>query len=182
MKAIQKLIEQLNIYKKSFPDEAETTDKFLEFTSGNMENFWRGFSPGHITASAWVLNHEKLEVLLTHHRRLNKWVQPGGHVEIGEDIISEARREAVEETGIDNIRLLQSEIFDLDIHAIPATAKAPEHFHYDVRYAFVVNGSHEYFVSDESHDLKWVDLKKVCLFTDEESVLRMVRKSRFFKS
>ncbi|MDZ7646212.1 MAG: NUDIX hydrolase [Cytophagales bacterium] len=90
--------------------------------------------PGHITGSAWIVDPSNTQALLVHHAKLNKWVQPGGHADGDENILQVALREAEEETGLKNFKVLSDPPFDVDIHLIPERADFPEHFHFDIRY------------------------------------------------
>ena len=84
-------------------------------------------------------------------------------------------REAMEESGINDIYALSDQIFDIDIHEIPARGKEAAHFHYDCR--FLLQATHDdYVISEESYDLRWIGAHEITTLTDEASVLRMVRK------
>jgi 8-oxo-dGTP pyrophosphatase MutT (NUDIX family) len=173
--------ENLRKLLGNYSVQNDLKQRFVEFISMNSDCFERRCIPGHITASAWLLNHDATAVLLTHHRKLNRWFQPGGHCDGDSNVLAAALREAIEETGIFEWTLLQEGIFDLDIHSIPARKSDPEHFHYDIRFVFQCNGSEEYTVSEESHDLAWVKLNELEKYTDEESVLRMARKTTMLR-
>ncbi|MFM7487188.1 MAG: NUDIX hydrolase, partial [Cytophagales bacterium] len=105
----------------------------------------------------------------------NKWVQPGGHADGVEDVFSVALREAQEETGITHF-FADQEIYDIDIHLIPARKEFPAHYHYDVRYLLVAKDGQSVVVSDESHEVRWFDFDQIKNRTNERSVLRMVEK------
>ena len=139
------------------------------------------FDPGHFTASAFVLSPDRRDIVLIHHKKLGIWVQPGGHVEPSDpDLLSTARREVLEEVGLDELEPFQasgSPIFDVDIHMIPARKKDPAHEHFDVRFAFVAK-TRELVHSDEVADLRWVPLGEVAQMGSDESVLRAVNKLR----
>ncbi len=169
------LSEQLDRYRKRHPDERDTVDRFFGLLDAHADCFKRTCWAGHITGSAWVVDPDGADVLLTHHRKLDIWVQLGGHSDGDPDTVAVARREAEEESGL-AVRLLVPEIFDLDIHAIPARRDDPEHLHFDVRYVFVAEAGRDYTVSDESHDLAWVPVDRIDHYTREESMLRMARK------
>jgi len=148
----------------------------MGFVGTEKECFSRELAIGHITGSAWVVNADGSEVLLTHHRKLDRWLQLGGHADGDPDILSVAMKEAEEESGLVGFTHLGPGIFDIDIHPIPARKHDPEHLHYDVRYVLRANGSLDYTVSDESHDLSWVKLDDVETLTTEPSMMRMVAK------
>ena len=172
----QSLINQLNDYSLRHPEEEETAVAFMGFVRNQPDCFCRFLLVGHITGSAWVVNTDGSEVLLTHHRKLDRWLQLGGHADGDADVLSVAMKEAEEESGLVDFSHVGVGIFDIDIHRIPARKNEPEHLHYDVRYVLRANGSLDYTVSDESHDLRWVKLADVKGLTTESSMARMVSK------
>jgi 8-oxo-dGTP pyrophosphatase MutT (NUDIX family) len=131
---------------------------------------------GHLTGSAWIVNHAGDKVLLLHHRKLEKWIQPGGHADGEFNLLSVALREAREESGLSSLSPLRTEIFDLDIHVIPERNGEPAHLHYDLRYALTADDTEALQGNNESHALAWIALDGISDVTDEESVLRMQRK------
>ncbi|MFP6809220.1 MAG: NUDIX hydrolase [Pseudomonadales bacterium] len=153
------------------------SDRLLRFVKGNEDCFERSLQAGHITGSAWVIDEHGEKTLLTHHRKLNNWFQPGGHADGDNDVSRVAMREAREETGLKNLFLVNEHIFDIDIHAIPARKDEPKHYHYDCRFLIRCVGDHSYKVSEESHDLAWVVMVDIESVTKEKSILRMVEKS-----
>ena len=178
----QSLLTLLRDYEPATLEEARARDEIMEFVREHHDCFLRELLVGHITGSAWVVDKTLSRVLLTHHRKLDKWLQLGGHCDGENDVLQVAIREAVEESGIFDIVPFSSDIFDVDIHAIPerATAAAvePAHVHYDVRFILVADDETPPKVSDESHDLRWLSLDEVPRLTQEESILRMVAKTR----
>ena len=148
------------------------------FVEQNEDCFDRALTRGHVTGSAWLVDRTGTRVLLTHHRKLNRWLQPGGHADGNSDIAQVAMREAEEESGIKALSLVSKDLFDIDIHLIPEAADVPAHYHYDCRFLVRCEGDETFTVSEESHDLAWVPMDRITEFTSEESVLRMKRKSR----
>lgn len=151
--------------------------RFRELVTAHEDCFERTCLPGHITGSAWLVDDTGSRVLLTHHRKLDRWLQLGGHSDGEPDTLAAARREAEEESGL-KVEALDDVPLDLDVHEIPARGTEPRHDHYDVRFVFRVVGSADFVVSDESHDLAWVPIDELTSYTDEESVLRLARKYR----
>jgi 8-oxo-dGTP pyrophosphatase MutT (NUDIX family) len=168
------LVGMLQSYISDFAEEQKFVSSFLELLT-HQDCFQRTHLPGHITGSAWILNKEKTRTLLVHHAKLNKWVQPGGHADGEENILNVALREAEDETGLKNFKP-SGKIFDVDIHLIPERKDFPEHFHYDIRFLVEANDQEQIIVSEESHDVQWIDLNELEKFTTERSVLRMKEK------
>lgn len=169
------LCSALQEYRIRYPQEHETIDRLLDFVIREPGCFERSTPEGHITGSAWVVDVQRSSVLLTHHRKMNRWLQLGGHADGNAEVWNVALLEAQEESGISDCSLVSTHIFDIDIHVIPARVDTPEHLHYDVRYC-VVSPHYNYVVSDESHDLAWVALEQLEQYTTEESMLRMAKK------
>ena len=170
------LCMQLCTYIATHPQRRETAQQILDFVLSTPDCFERSHTAGHITGSAWLLNAEGNKALLTLHRKLKLWVQPGGHADGDENILRVALREAQEESGISGIRALSPEIYDVDIHTIPAHAptNTPEHLHYDIRY--LLQAPHEeYAISDESDALDWVRPGELHRLTPavDDAVLRL---------
>ncbi len=172
-----KLIEALKLYTSAYPTEKNTAEKILTLLTDVERCYHRDcYSPGHITASSWLVNSRHTHVLLTHHKKLNKWLQLGGHTDGNEDTLQSATREAQEESGILDFTPQSSDIFDIDVHTIPARGDEPEHDHFDIRYAFSCNGDERYSISDESHAIEWVPIHDLETYTKETSMLRMAAK------
>lgn len=148
----------------------------IAFVRRHPDCFERSLAIGHITGSAWILSGDGKRALLSHHRKLNKWLQLGGHADGDADVLRVALREAREESGLAGITPVSADIFDVDVHAIPARSGEPAHLHYDVRFLFRVTGDERFRVSDESHDLAWVAPDELPALGVDESVLRMHRK------
>lgn len=151
--------------------------RILEFVCSFEDCFERSQKTGHVTGSAWIIDTKRTHALLTHHAKLNKWLQPGGHCDGDGDVASVALREAHEETGLPGLRLWNDSIFDVDAHEIPARGDEPAHVHYDIRYLIQADRGIPLKMSDESHDLKWVRLDQVGELNTDASVLRMVART-----
>lgn len=154
--------------------ETEHAAAMKRLTASEGDAFSRDhFLPGHFTASALVLSPDGQDALLIHHVKLQRWLQPGGHIEPTDmSLLAAAKREVLEETGVHGIDELG--LFDLDVHLIPARKSEPEHEHHDLRFLFRAH-SREMFAGDGVSDARWVPLEEVD--RSDESVHRMIRKA-----
>lgn len=157
-------------------NERESLSRIEVFVGEKPDCFERSNALGHVTASAWVMDHPGARVALVHHKKLGLWLQPGGHTDGDPDVLRVAESEVREETGLKDLELLTPDLFDVDVHAIPARPGEGAHFHYDVRFLFRVVGSQTLRASEESHDVRWVDRSSVSRYTQDPSVLRMLAK------
>lgn len=175
-----KIIQALQNYSPDNTSEINFKQEILDFIHQNPEDYYKSsFQLGHLTGSAWIVSPDYQLVLLTHHRKLNKWLQPGGHTEEqDEDMQTTALREAQEETGLNEMELAQTEIFDLDIHLIPARGEMPAHPHLDFRYLIFASPNERLNITAESNDLRWFKLEEVVQLIDNESIMRMLDKTR----
>jgi 8-oxo-dGTP pyrophosphatase MutT (NUDIX family) len=167
--------QQLRRYAQDFPDDPHVV-ACLAFLEEAERPFHREQLCGHFTGSAWLVSGDGERVLLTHHRKLRRWLQLGGHADGDSDLAAVALREAEEESGLPGLRV-EPEIFDVDRHWIPERKHEPGHWHYDVRYV-VGAGEHEAFsLSEESLELAWVSIRDLALAQEtDESLQRMARK------
>lgn len=142
------------------PDQAAEAAEFATLLRDPVDPFLRARLAGHFTASAWLVDRSRTRVLLTHHRKLGLWLQPGGHADGDRDLCRVALREAEEESGLAGLRA-DPEIFDLDRHWIPDHRDVPGHWHYDVRYVVHAGEGERYVVGPESIALAWRDVREV---------------------
>lgn len=149
----------------------------IRFVEEHTDCLLRSQLKGHLTGSAWVVDRSRTQTLLTHHRKLDKWLQLGGHADGDPDLLAVALREAREESGLTHLRVTETEIFDLDRHWIPERKDVPAHFHYDLRFLFEADPAEPLIVTSESKDLAWVQLGEVVALNPEESMARLVRKT-----
>jgi 8-oxo-dGTP pyrophosphatase MutT (NUDIX family) len=171
------LLEKLSIYRPSGDREAAAVERLKRFVMEHPDCFERSLQIGHITGSAWVVDPERTHALLTHHRKLDKWLQLGGHADGDPDILRVALREAREESNLEAIRPVSEAIFDIDIHTIPARGAEPKHLHYDVRFLLEADRDAPVRASHESRSVAWAPLEKIMGLNPEESMMRMVAKT-----
>src|SRR5262245_2750695 len=147
------ILNALEHYAASHPQELALVERFVRFVRSEPRCFERDCWSGHVTGSAWLVDRSGSRVLLTHHRKLGRWLQLGGHSDGDPDSFAVAQREAREESGLivepvthaglrhgEPVGEPFGELFDVDIHPIPARGDEPEHAHFDARYALRVVG------------------------------------------
>lgn len=176
----RRLLDLLAAHRTPFLEEAAYVRRARDFIAAHPECFGCDYWPAHVTGSSWVLNVRRSHVLLVHHRKHERWFQPGGHADGNPDILAVALRETAEEGGVapDAIRLLDERIFDLDIHRIPASVRGPEHEHIDVRFLVEIDDGVPLRGSEESYEVRWVPLFEVSRYNNNRSTFRMVEKTR----
>lgn len=142
------------------PDQATVAAQFVDFVHAHPWCCRRELATGHLTGAAWLVDRCGERVLLTHHRKLDRWLQLGGHADGDPDLAGVALREAQEESGLAGL-VVEPGVFDLDRHWIPARGNEAGHWHYDVRFVIHATTSEDFVVSEESLALAWRPVREV---------------------
>jgi 8-oxo-dGTP pyrophosphatase MutT (NUDIX family) len=172
----EQLIALLDAHVPYDADERAALERTTRFVRAHADCFERRRADGHVTGSAWVTSRSGERVVLVHHVKLGRWLQPGGHADGDGDVAAVALREAREETGLGSIVLASPEVYDVDVHAIPKRGAEARHFHYDVRFRFFADPDEAPSASAESHAVRWLTLDEVRALTPERSLARMIEK------
>ncbi len=178
----------LKRYLAAHPDEASCVARVRTLIESRTSCFERSCLPGHITASAWILSPDRRHFLLTHHKKLGRWLQLGGHADGDPNVFRVALREAQEESGMTRFGAVSPAWagsgpealglpIDVDVHVIPSRPGEPEHEHHDVRFLLVAEPDQPLRISDESNDLAWHALHRLAEIAGDESVLRLASKA-----
>ena len=177
----------LSIHRTSEAREERDRLRMVEFARRHTDPFDRAIPEGHFTGSGLVMSEDGAAVLLLHHTKLQRWLQPGGHGEPGEalgEIV--AAREVAEETGLQpRLHPTAPRPFDVDIHTIPARNLDPKHEHLDLRYLFVADPSQ--VLRSEAADtpgnavsgppLSWFTVDQALAMDLDPGLKRMIRKA-----
>jgi len=134
------------------------------------------YTPGHITCTGMVLSPDRHKVLLVHHKRLERWLLPGGHVEAEDSSAEEsARREVREETGaqLDSARGV---LLNVDVHPIPPKKGEPLHLHHDLIWGFQAVAE-DFVCSEESRAVAWCGLEEFDCYSLPMPIRRAVERS-----
>ena len=158
-------------------DEATVVarDRILAFCRDHEDALHRSCLTGHLTGSALVVDAGGEQTLLLHHAKLDRWLQPGGHADGDGNLAAVALREATEETGIENLRVVTPAI-DIDIHTIPERGDEPEHLHLDVRFLVLAPAEAVVAHNDESFSARWARGDDPSIVESEE-LSRAVRRA-----
>lgn len=172
--ALRQLLRQ---YALEVPVQGALADEFSTLLDDPLDPFFRERLQGHFTGSAWLVSADGQRVLLTHHRKLDRWLQLGGHADGDHDLARVAFNEAEEESGLSGLSLDGPAIFDLDKHWIPERHDVPGHWHYDVRFVIRAGASEAFAISEESLALAWRDIAPIAADPQaDESLRRMARR------
>ncbi len=184
------ILSLLESYQPVYADEIRFRNQIIYFITHYDDFALRSNSIGQLTCSAWVVNKERTKALLIHHKKLDKWLQIGGHIEDTDKSIEETvLREVREESGLENLKLLSSDslpnsLYDLDIHTIPIKNQIKDHIHFDIRLILEAD-ENELLIpqSEEVLDIKWYSLEEIdelaeSTIYEDRSLKRMVDKMR----
>lgn len=174
----QALLTKLAQHSPFDDNEKQMQADVVRFVEEHPDCFERSQQLGHITGSAWIVDLEQTHTLLTHHRKLDRWFQLGGHSDGAPNTLAVARREGEEESGLKTLMTVNEAIFDIDVHLIPARKEEPAHHHYDVRFLFQADRNTPLVISSESKELAWVTLDEAQKLAPDESIYRMIKKTR----
>jgi 8-oxo-dGTP pyrophosphatase MutT (NUDIX family) len=140
------------------------------------------YAPGHITATGFVFSPDRERILLVHHRRLGRWLLPGGHVDDEDaEICDTARREVIEETGAQLAGDPHPRLVGIDVHGIPAKRGEPYHLHHDLIFQFQAVGENLQ-VSEESRAVLWCAPHAFDLYEVPDNVRRIYARVRELSS
>jgi 8-oxo-dGTP pyrophosphatase MutT (NUDIX family) len=147
--------------------------EILAFLDAHDDALHRSCRTGHLTGSALVVDADGERVVVLHHRKLDRWLQPGGHCDGDANLAAVALREATEETGMDGLRVLPVAV-DLDVHQVAPPDDGP-HLHLDVRYLVQAPPGAEPRGNHESNAVRWATLAELADLDLDDGTWRMVR-------
>lgn len=185
----RRLLDTVAAYAGLFPEDAGRAAVFTDFLKKDLDWLSRLTQFGHLTASAWVLGPDKSKAALINHRKLQRWLQPGGHADGDGNLLAVALREVEEETGLvaqavfdpaggTFVRVGGSAVmpFDLDAHEIPAAGGFPAHIHFDFRYLLIAQTEALGPGDSGVTAVRWFSPQEVESI-DEEGIRRMAGKA-----
>jgi len=169
------VVDTLSRWHAPDPEQDALRHAVLAFVLARPDACARACTPGHITASALVLDHGGGHALLTLHPRVGKWLQLGGHCEDSDsDISAAALREATEESGIEGLRI-EPDLAALHVHPLTCSLGSPTR-HLDLQFIVRAPAGAEFVRSAESLDLRWWPLD--AMPQDDPALLTLARAAR----
>ncbi len=169
------VVDTLSRWHAPDPEQDALRHAVLAFVLARPDACARACAPGHITASALVLDHSGGHALLTLHPRVGKWLQLGGHCEDSDsDISAAALREATEESGIEGLRI-EPDLAALHVHPLTCSLGSPTR-HLDLQFIVRAPAGAEFVRSAESLDLRWWPLD--AMPQDDPALLTLARAAR----
>ncbi|MEX1024155.1 MAG: NUDIX hydrolase [Planctomycetota bacterium] len=173
----ERALGYLREFVPSDADQARARVQIMRWILAKQHPFERRQTDGHVTASALVIDAAGERALLTHHAKLDRWLQFGGHADGDANLAGVALRESIEESGIDDL-VIEPRVVDVDVHTIPARGDEAEHLHLDVRFLVWAPEGAKPVKSEESHALAWVAADAQGGYALDPSVVRLFELAR----
>lgn len=173
------LREKIEKYVPYNEQEEKDKNTILKYMDAFEDTLTRNNEFGHFTASAWVVNKERTKVLMIYHNIYKSWAWTGGHADGESDLLSVAVREVKEETGVENVKVLDDDIFSLEIVCVNGHVKrgkyVSSHVHLNVTYLLEVDENATLRIKeDENSGVKWVSIDEVEVTSNERWVKEKV--------
>ena len=162
---LREKIEKYNPYNEQ-EEKDKDKDTILKYMDTFDDVLTRNNEFGHFTASAWVVNKERTKVLMIYHNIYKSWAWTGGHADGDSDLLAVAIREVKEETGVENVKVLDEDIFSLEIVCVNGHVKrgkyVSSHVHLNLTYLLEVDEKEILKIKeDENSGVKWVSIDEV---------------------
>lgn len=176
---MKKLREKIESYKPYNEQEEKDKEMMLKYIDTFEDVVTRNNEFGHFTASSWVVNKEKTKVLMVYHNLYQSWAWTGGHADGETDLLSVAIRELKEETGVKNIKILDDDIFSLEIACVDGHIKrgkyVSSHVHLNLTYLLEVDEREILQIkADENSGVQWIAIEDVETIVNEKWMIKNI--------
>lgn len=170
---------QIQNYKPYNEQEEKDKQTMLKYLNTFEDCLTRNNEFGHFTASSWAVNKERTKVLMIYHNIYQSWAWTGGHADGESDLLNVAIRELKEETGVENVKVLNPDIFSLEIICVNGHVKKEKyvssHVHLNLTYLLEVDENEVLRMKpDENSGVKWVNLEEVEKVSNEKWIVKNV--------
>lgn len=163
--SVEKLKKAIEAYVPFNAQEAADQKAFLFYLSNQPSVWSRENTTGHVTASAWLVNSRRDQVIMVYHNIYKSWAWTGGHADGEADLLKVAIKEAKEETGLEDVKSLSDDIYSLEVLTVDGHEKkgkyVASHLHFNITYLLTAsedqNLSHN---PDENQDVRWFSLEE----------------------
>lgn len=158
--------ERLEQYRPYNEQERKDKDVILQCMNLYENVFYRDNLIVHFTSSSWIMNPCRTKVIMVHHNIMDRWVWPGGHADGNENLLQVAVKEAKEETGLKNLKVVSDDIFSIDVLPVASHVKhgmyVNSHLHLNVSYLFEASESEKLEIKvDENSAVKWIERERL---------------------
>lgn len=164
-------------------NEQEKSDKelMLKYINDFSDVLTRNNPLCHFTASNWIVNKDKTKVLMIYHNIYDSWAWTGGHADGDSDLLHVAKKEAEEETGLNDLKLLSDVIYAIQILTVDPHVKrgkfVSSHLHLDCCFLFEADEEELIRVKeDENSGVKWINIEDACVITNEGKMKPIYKK------
>ena len=176
-----KIKEQIEAYIPYNEQEASDKELMIKYINTFDDVLTRANKMCHFTASNWIVNKDRTKALMIYHNIYKSWAWTGGHADGDSDLLHVALKEAEEETGLDNLKLLSDGIYSIQILTVDSHIKkgkfVSSHLHLDCCFLFEANEEDELRIKeDENSGVKWIDIDEVTKITNEEKMKSIYEK------
>ena len=173
--------QQIADYKPYNEQEAHDQAVMRQLLATQPDLFTRENQVAHMTASSWLLNATHDKVLMIYHNIYHSWTWTGGHADGDRDLLAVAKREAMEETGVTEIRAISEDIFSLEILTVDGHEKrgvyVPSHLHLNVSYLLEADEEEVLRIKpDENSGVRWFSLEEALAASSEPCMIQRVYK------
>ncbi len=176
-----KLKELLEKYEPYNEQEASDKKLMLEYINNFDDVLTRKNEMCHFTASSWIVNKQRTKVLMIYHNIYKSWAWTGGHCDGDDNALYVALKEAKEESGLEDIKVLSDRPVSIEIVSVDGHIKRGKyvstHVHLNISYLFEADENDELKIKeDENSGVKWIDLDDINKMVSEPKMIPIYNK------